>query len=421
MPPRIHHFIVRPEVVNRTPTGLAVEQPLVPLIPLDELPAWLDIVGIPRQLTPEQTTGLSNLGCYERQDVHQVEIVIDDPDSDAGADSLEPTTALIVGGGQPPAVVSGDIVNYGLKNSRWADAMTDDGLPGKPKAVTAPASAASQAEIHPADRTMAHVSPPSTDISTAPGHAIHDNKPTSTTPATGTKPADNPSLPSPPGTTIPQPKHSLATTSEPGPKKRNYCRHWVHHGTCKWGPYCRFAHSMPATPSGLAEVGLSEFPSWWTAAMGLALASPGSLGPRSMPYGDVGMGVRMHGMGYGYGYLPGGFVSGYGPARFGGGLGGYGRKEREVHPLEREGERVRRVKVEAADGGGMMLGMRNLDVAEKLGSVGVQGVVAVQAPPVARGSVIVSNGGKTRELELERQSRQEVQEVALPPHKLVDV
>ena len=42
MAPRVHHFIVRPEVVKRLPTGLAVEQALVPLIPLDELPEWLD-------------------------------------------------------------------------------------------------------------------------------------------------------------------------------------------------------------------------------------------------------------------------------------------------------------------------------------------------------------------------------------------
>jgi len=55
-----------------------------------------------------------------------------------------------------------------------------------------------------------------------------------------------------------------------------YCRHWCHHGTCRWGYNCRYQHAMPATADGLREVGLADFPAWWTAAMELALS--GGLG-----------------------------------------------------------------------------------------------------------------------------------------------
>src|SRR6478609_11757622 len=66
MPPHLRFFIVRPEVTTQTPTGAAHKQlgPIVPLIPADELPDWLDIVDAPRELTVEQTVTLSNLGTF---------------------------------------------------------------------------------------------------------------------------------------------------------------------------------------------------------------------------------------------------------------------------------------------------------------------------------------------------------------------
>src|SRR4051794_32856437 len=50
MPPRLRFFIVRPEVTTQTATGAIHKQlgPIVPLIPADELPDWLDVVGAPR-------------------------------------------------------------------------------------------------------------------------------------------------------------------------------------------------------------------------------------------------------------------------------------------------------------------------------------------------------------------------------------
>lgn len=367
MAPRIHHFIVRPEVVRRLPTGLTVEQSLVPLIPLDELPEWFEITGVPRSLAPEQTAGLSNLGCYERQGVHGVEIVIDEPESDAGmADTPETTGSA--GAGETP-VVGDEKPQPGLQHSRWADQANDNDTPGKPKAATSGA-------VHPAARTTTHVVSPASATSSIPhpGPAAAPAHPQQASPTS----------PSPHNTPPKSPKQAKSDPPTPGsstePKKRVYCRHWIRHGTCKWGPYCRFAHAMPATLSGLAEAGLRDFPGWWTAAVGFALAS-------AAPGRKVDDYVRMNGVsGLGYGYGMSGFVP-YAPAAPG--FVGFGRKEREgrdreVHP--REAERgARKLKVEARLEG-VMPGMKMMG--EDVGGVGqftCQGGRG-QVPPVATGS-----------------------------------
>ncbi|KUJ07932.1 uncharacterized protein LY89DRAFT_742231 [Mollisia scopiformis] len=41
------------------------------------------------------------------------------------------------------------------------------------------------------------------------------------------------------------------------------CRHWCHHGICKWGQQCRYRHIMPMTLQGLQEVGLADWPAWY--------------------------------------------------------------------------------------------------------------------------------------------------------------
>lgn len=442
MPPRVHHFIVRPEQVKRHPTGLVVEQPLVPLVPLDELPDWLQLVGVPRTLAPEQTTGLSNLGCFERQGVHDVEIVIDNESgSDTSAeDEPQPATAAAAadGGNSNAGVGRKSKTQPGLASSRWADAVNDNGLPGKPDAAPVP----TQAAMHPADRMLGHMSPAT---SPAPGHTAQANQQTAiaSPAASTTKPPTTQGItsPSPPGTTTSgakqqqQQQHTVPpppTTSDAASsaKKRTYCRHWVHHGTCKWGPYCRFAHAMPATAAGLADVGLREFPAWWTAAVvgGLASSGPSSSrrsGSSARKAARMVGGGGIPGFGYGYGYLhgAGGFFPGYGPGPGPGGLGyggiaagAYARREREreVHPYEREKGRVSRVKAEAAGVGGVTAGAKSLEVAERQGGGGLTGLVAAQVAPGAHGAVVVRGEEKRREGQ--QAVRQEVQQ-----QKLVDV
>lgn len=57
------YFIVRPDVTKHTASGrVTTKGPMVPLIPMDQLPSWLEIVGVPRELDIEQMRGLKNLG-----------------------------------------------------------------------------------------------------------------------------------------------------------------------------------------------------------------------------------------------------------------------------------------------------------------------------------------------------------------------
>ncbi|XDG06894.1 hypothetical protein ABKA04_006509 [Annulohypoxylon sp. FPYF3050] len=61
------HFIVRPGVTKQTANGtVTTPGPIVPLIAVDQLPEWLDLFGVPRELSLEQTVGLSNLGTVVR-------------------------------------------------------------------------------------------------------------------------------------------------------------------------------------------------------------------------------------------------------------------------------------------------------------------------------------------------------------------
>ncbi|KAI1093688.1 hypothetical protein F5B19DRAFT_116923 [Rostrohypoxylon terebratum] len=61
------HFIVRPGVTKHTASGtVTTPGPIVPLIAVDQLPEWLDLFGVPRELSLEQTVGLTNLGTVVR-------------------------------------------------------------------------------------------------------------------------------------------------------------------------------------------------------------------------------------------------------------------------------------------------------------------------------------------------------------------
>ncbi|KAI0894826.1 hypothetical protein F4806DRAFT_98155 [Annulohypoxylon nitens] len=61
------HFIVRPSVTKHTANStVTIPGPIVPLIAVDQLPEWLDLFGVPRELSLEQTVGLSNLGTVIR-------------------------------------------------------------------------------------------------------------------------------------------------------------------------------------------------------------------------------------------------------------------------------------------------------------------------------------------------------------------
>ncbi|VBB71722.1 Putative protein of unknown function [Podospora comata] len=68
MAPRPFCYIVRPDTQRRTKTGQiqAVRGANVPLIAVDELPDWIEIYGVPREIPSEQTIGLQNLGLMSK-------------------------------------------------------------------------------------------------------------------------------------------------------------------------------------------------------------------------------------------------------------------------------------------------------------------------------------------------------------------
>ncbi|KAI1176659.1 hypothetical protein F4777DRAFT_245605 [Nemania sp. FL0916] len=61
--PLPQYYIQRPGSTHHTATGtVSTPGTNVPLIAADQLPAWVDVLGVPRELSPEQTATLSSLG-----------------------------------------------------------------------------------------------------------------------------------------------------------------------------------------------------------------------------------------------------------------------------------------------------------------------------------------------------------------------
>lgn len=65
--PLPQYFLVRPGETRHTASGIITKPgPIVPLVAVDQLPEWLDLLGVPRELGVEQTVGLTNLGTVAR-------------------------------------------------------------------------------------------------------------------------------------------------------------------------------------------------------------------------------------------------------------------------------------------------------------------------------------------------------------------
>lgn len=257
MSPPLRFYIIRPDRVVQTPNGLMqVPKALVPLIAADELPGCLDVTGVPRQLTPEQASKLTNLGAVDHLGFYDVENV---EDSDTETDS----STLLASPDVEPDPMHG----------RLDTAAAQDGIDGSNTALTSTGKCQTLMALHPAERMKAAF----------PENRGHHN--TSTTgrlPLMASQPTTNATAPSHhpipmESTTDHRRLSSLSTTattsSQPCKEETTYCRHWVKKGTCKWGPLCRYAHTMPDTIAGLKECGLTGFPAWWTDMMGLTLPS----------------------------------------------------------------------------------------------------------------------------------------------------
>ncbi|KAL2263452.1 hypothetical protein VTK26DRAFT_6750 [Humicola hyalothermophila] len=409
-------FVVRPEE-RQTSEGTTetVPGPIVPLIAIDELPEWLDVGGIPRELTVEQTVGLYNLGTVPRGNgTYSINII-------------RRAASLAAGNANTAGTEIKD-----RTSSNWVAALP----------------------MHPTDRTRSHragethaARDPATTITTT-GNAVPSPNSASPSPqgsaASSTPPSSSSSkttaeqqfiapVPNPNNNNTNSNSNTAAKTTDAAvaaataavaadaaaPQPAEYCRHWCRHGTCKWGLRCRYRHELPATAEGLAEVGLLPPPprEWWARwrrAAGLLLEDGNGVGIGQGA--RVGVGGSGSGSGSGAGESGSETTGGHGSGSGGnGGRKGGGGREEMLVPVNGGGgaaDRSRNGKVDETvearvrgavrflrevEGSGL-----GLDVALGLGKgkekkgkgKGKAGRAAKERPPLARGKGSGAKGEK---------------------------
>ncbi|KAK7417971.1 hypothetical protein QQX98_004273 [Neonectria punicea] len=252
--PKPQFFLIRPGLERFTTTGELIVQPgkIVPLVPIDLLPEWLEVVGVPRCLRPDQTVGMNNLGSIHAEtETYRLKFIHPDEDTESqdaasddtnesGAHSPSPSTAS----SQAPSRVE----STAASNTR-------------PRPVQRASPQGLAASRHNPLNNNANANSSNTN-----SNNTNSNN-------TNTAPAPAQRIASPPSSSPPPPTRAAKKAAKASPC---FCRHWCHHGTCKWGLACRFQHAMPNDFEGLAAVGLADFPDWWLAAVGVLPMPPGS-------------------------------------------------------------------------------------------------------------------------------------------------
>ncbi|KAH7256851.1 hypothetical protein BKA59DRAFT_507757 [Fusarium tricinctum] len=231
---RPQFFLVRPGAEQITATGQIRTQPAtaVPLIPIDLLPEWVEVIGVPRSLSPEETKDMGNLGVVHSElDTFELRFAAITEDEPCDSDDSEESNVI-----QPSTISSGDTL---VKPKPITSSSRLSPIP-VPKGKLKPAQGLTSSRHNPdKQQQSAEVEQKS---------ALHKE--------TGKLPTNTTSL-----TPMPSP------TASP-------CRHWCHYGVCRWGVDCHYEHTMPTTATGLEEIGLSGFPDWWLQARGLMPMPP---------------------------------------------------------------------------------------------------------------------------------------------------
>ncbi|KAI1642064.1 uncharacterized protein F4817DRAFT_354022 [Daldinia loculata] len=298
--PLPHYFIVRPGTTKHTASGtVTTPGPIVPLIAVDQLPEWLDLFGVPRELSVEQTVGLCNLGTAVRNpEFYQVHM-----HNDLQA---TPTASQEDYHAQTEQTLRGRA--QGTNDSRLVpvDIPTISASPST-SSSTSLTSAEEGSTASSREDLVSESSPtPSGPSTQATSNSNPHTKPDKTSSnSTNTTTSQHPRFPSPTvsGSTPPTPPnaHFLPSWYPPswypsrsrnkpshrhaprpsshshtaGSPSSTYCKHWCHRGTCRWGAQCRYAHEMPTTAAGLRDVGLAHHPAWYTTAVNMAFGPGG--------------------------------------------------------------------------------------------------------------------------------------------------
>ncbi|KAM0353544.1 hypothetical protein ACHAPU_001556 [Fusarium lateritium] len=229
---RPQFFLVRPGAEQVTTTGQIRVQPAtaVPLIPMDLLPEWVEVVGVPRSLLPDDTKGMGNLGIIHQElGTFRLRFAPITQGETCDSDDSEESN-----------VMQSDAVSSSNAFKKHKPTASSSGLPPTPvpKPKLKPAQGLSSSRHNP------------------------DNQQQSAQ-------AEQKSVPHREVAKLLTNTTSLTPSPTPSP-----CRYWCHHGVCRWGTDCHYEHIMPTTTTGLEKVGLGEFPDWWLQARGLMPMSP---------------------------------------------------------------------------------------------------------------------------------------------------
>lgn len=205
---------------------------MVPLIPADLLPEWVEVEGYPRTLTPQETLGLTSVGSAGSSD--QVLTVTLNKQSQTATPAV-----------QKPNIFHRNGVNQGFRHDGGPPVLTPP-LPGFGKfarrvseGVVLDNSVVGD-QVSVSSETM--YTEKSTLATTEPDHLVRGDA------EEVRPPMDEPA-------NIPVDKKE---------DKRRPCAHWCKTGRCRFQK-CRYKHEMPQTPAGLAGVGLTTLPRWWLA------------------------------------------------------------------------------------------------------------------------------------------------------------
>ncbi|KAK2027108.1 hypothetical protein LX32DRAFT_641221 [Colletotrichum zoysiae] len=286
---------------------------IVPLVPVDQLPAYINIHGVPREMAIEDTTGMSNLGMFTK------------PEGLFQMRPLTPTNVKLsssVGPSQSDPSALNDRTRL-QQNERLGGTAYEPTI-GAPATMWASKSLTGDPEVPPSRPNLAagttQPQPPAPQlpprrvidwaedtesVSTDNFSAPDEDRSASSTPntvVTSVKEAQAQRVPiarkdkpaaeiadrmlelggsqfatrqAPPSRTSSQSNISdTPKPSKPGKQKASrpagsLCWQWCQTGQCIWSTECRYTHQMPMTLEGLAKVGLTELPGWWRRAAGL--------------------------------------------------------------------------------------------------------------------------------------------------------
>ncbi|KAK6948449.1 hypothetical protein Daesc_010215 [Daldinia eschscholtzii] len=289
--PLPHYFIVRPGTTKITASGtVTMPGPIVPLIAVDQLPKWLELLGVPRELSVEQTVGLRNLGTVPR-DLGFYKVYMNgnpqgepaapknhhraQTEQDTNNSRLAPTNVLAVSATASPATTftSPPSAEKVLARNSQID-PTSESINNNIN-YSAVGTAGINTPLYPILRTPEPTYSPPPPPPPPPPPSYHTPIPPSHYLPSWYPPSRKPT------TTSSTTTRSGTTSHTSGSPSSLYCKHWCHRGTCRWGAQCRYAHSMPATPAGLRDVGLAHHPAWYTTAVSMAFGPGGFINPNS--------------------------------------------------------------------------------------------------------------------------------------------